>query len=143
MRNGWIAAAVFASMPIAELRAGDNNSVVNLIKLDLQLSGIGSEGCTIEIKPAHAGCKFDPIKHEVAAGSSSGVLRLDTMTIEAKALNADRTCAFAITVTEPKAKPQVFKRSVRLNVAKAGEPTPEVAQTFYLRTTAVAKRDTP
>lgn len=141
MRNALVAAGFVALLVAGTAAADEPAAVVNTIKLDLQLSGLAGQACKVEIKPAHPGCKFDPILREFDRIPVSGVLRIDTLEIEAKALNADRNCAFRITITEPEAEPRVFKRNIRLSAAKAGEPTPEVAQTFYLRTTAVAKKD--
>ncbi len=141
MRNGWIAALVVVGWGGLAHAFDETAPVKNTVKLDLQLSGLGSAGCKVDIRPAHLGCRFEPIVREYEQVPTSGVLRVETLTIEASALNADRNCAFAITVIEPSGKPRVFKRIVRLSTPTADEPTPVVSQTFYLRTTTLAKRE--
>lgn len=143
MRKRWIASFLLIGAVDLTSAAEEPTPVVNKVRLDLQLSGLGAAGCKIEIRPAHPGCRFEAVVREFPSIPASGVLKVETVTIEASALNADRNCAFAITVTEPNAKPKVFKRNIRLDEPNPGSPTPEIAHTFYLRTTTIAKRDTP
>jgi hypothetical protein len=143
---GHLAMALLAlAAGAAASRAADDPApVVNQVKLDVQISGVGAAGCKIEIRPANPACKFEPVVQEIAKTPASGVIRLDDLDIAASSLSADRECTFSIVVTEPGAKPLTFKRSVRLQVAKnPGDDTPEIEQTFYLRNTVVASKNRP
>ena len=139
-----VALLALAAGATAARAAEDPAPVINQVKLDVQISGVGAGGCKVEIRPANPACKFDPVVHEIAKIPASGVIRLDDLDIAASSLSADRECTFSIVVTEPGAKPLTFKRSVRLQVPKEpGDATPEIEQTFYLRNTVVASKNRP
>ncbi|CAN5840776.1 hypothetical protein BH23PLA1_BH23PLA1_16000 [soil metagenome] len=124
-------------------KPGRSASVQNTVQLDLQLSGIGPQGGHIEIRPAHPSSRFEPIVREIQDVSADGVVRLGTIAIDARSLNADRDCAFSITIKAPGAEDQTFKRSVRLLPQQADAPVPVRSMTCYLRTVVVVKKDMP
>jgi len=89
------------------------------IKLDLNIAGLTSKGCDVEIKAAHAGCKFrDRTEHVTSNGKL--VVELDDVEI----LNADRDCTFAITIREAGQAEKTWRRGIRVNA------TPALAQTL-------------
>ena len=47
---------------------GEIVPVVNQVNLELHLTGTGSQGCEVEIKPGHPACRFKPIKEKLAPG---------------------------------------------------------------------------
>lgn len=89
------------------------------VKLDLKIAGLTSKGCDVEIKPAHAGCKFQPRVEHV---DSKGMLMVELDDVES--LNADRDCTFAITIREAGQSEKTWRRGLRLNA------TTNVAQTL-------------
>ncbi len=117
--------------------------VENKVHLVLQISGLGPEGCRVEITPAHKGCEFDPIirvipKEKVAAGS---IIQLKDIDIDAISTGADRDCSFKITVREPGQKPKVYQRGLQLTAQENGKPVPEQRFKYYLSTPSIASRD--
>jgi hypothetical protein len=127
--------------PTPEPKA-ESVGVRNRVTLVLQVSGLGQEGFEVEVRPAHPGCRFEPVRraHEdpIPAGA---VVRLDPIAIDAQSLGADRDCSFAITIREPGKPPRTFLRGLRLNLATAEQAVP--AQTFrcYLSATALALKE--
>ena len=117
------------------------NTVANTLKLDLQISGL-EEGWTVKVKPAHPGSRFKPVVRCIKA-DENGPGRLGILAIPAESLSADRACAFSIVLTDPCGTAKTFKRSVRLLPQDDPETVPELAKTFYLRTSAVASKDEP
>ena len=115
--------------------------VANTVKLDLQITGVGP-GWTVEIRPAHAGTRFEKVVRSLEPRPGEPV-RLSDIAIDAKTLGADRACAFAIVLKGPDGEAETFKRSLRLEPADADEPPPVVSKTYYLRSTVVARRDDP
>ncbi len=118
-------------------------TVENKVHLVLQISGLGPEGCKVEITPAHKGCEFKPVtrvipKEKVAAGS---VVQLKDINIDAVSSGADRDCSFKITVREPGLKPKVYQRGLQLTAQQNGKPVPEQSFKYYLSTPSIASRD--
>jgi hypothetical protein len=134
-----------ASSALALARPADEfPKVENKIHLFLQFSCLGSDGCKVEITPAHRGCSFDPItkvisKDKVAAGS---VVQLRDIQIDAFSTGADRDCSFKITVKEPGQEPKVYQRGLQLTAQEDGEPVPEQSFKYYLSTPSIASKDT-
>lgn len=91
-------------------------TAVGKVRLNLQITGLGPEGCLVEIKPAHKGCEFKPISRRLKS-TNAGRLDLDSM--EVKTSSADRDCSFSITITEPKQPPKTFRRGLRIGNAPA------------------------
>ena len=123
-------------------RAGEP-PVVNTVNLELRIAGLGQDGCEIEIKPANAGCKFEPIRRRVDRGVAGGISKLPTIAIEAESLRTDRLCAFAITIKEPNQEPKTFPWHVRLLAPSAEKPAPVLPSTCYLTTPSLAAKDAP
>ena len=89
------------------------------VKLDLSIAGLTSKGCDVEIKAAHAGCKFRERTEHV---DSNGKILVELDDVEI--LNADRDCTFAITIREAGQAEKTWRRGLRVN------PTNAVAQTL-------------
>jgi hypothetical protein len=114
--------------------------VENLIQIELQIAGIGREGCSIEIKPAHPGCQFTPIKKSLDTAAASRGLRLP---VQARSTAADRDCSFAITITQPGYPPRTFRRGLQLIPPKSSESAaPSQTLRCYLSSPALAQRET-
>ena len=133
----WMLAATLGSL---SARA-DDPSVANTVKLDLQVSGHAGEGFELEIKPSHAGSKFEPKKLRVEKTSAASPARLNTITLDATSTAADRDCSFTINVREPGRPARTYRRSVRLAAAEPGQPKPVVSMKCYLGAQAVGAKD--
>jgi hypothetical protein len=108
---------------------------VHKVKLELRIAGLGPKGCDVEIKPGHAGCRFETKTRHVDAHGWATILLNDIQT-----QSADRDCTFAITIREPGQAERTVRRGLRLGatpgpgemllcylsspskLAKAGEP---------------------
>ena len=125
-------------------RAGDP-PVENRVNLELQISGLGRDGCEIEIRPGHPGCQFRPIARIVDPTQAADPLKLAKIPIVAQSTGPDRDCSFTITVKEPGRPPATFRRGVRLSLPTASKPLPEQSLKCLLNTAAVARneRDRP
>jgi hypothetical protein len=135
--RSWMAAAAVAlasSCAATTARAGDA-AVVNKVTMRLTISGLGSDGCEVEIKPGHPACSFKPITKKL---DKEG--RAEPIILEVKSSSPDRDCMFAIVVKEPGEKPKTVKRGLRLTNPSEGKPIP--AQTFdcLLRSPSLAAR---
>ncbi len=114
MRTGaWMLSfALIAPALSSTVRADEGQPVATgKVRLSLQVTGLGPQGCLVEIKPAHKGCEFKPISRRLTA-EDRGRLELDP--IEVKTTSADRDCMFAITIIEPKQEPKTFRRALRI-----------------------------
>ena len=143
--------AVLCALLAAPLIAADDpkpkpkqelEAVANTVQLELQISGLERSGWTLEIKPAHAGSRFETVVREVEM-NDGGPVRLDAIAIDARSISADRDCAFAITLKGPDGEAETFKRSIRLRPQEPEQPAPVVSKTYYLRSTAIAQKDEP
>lgn len=99
--RSWMAALTLTAATVLALgrHAGADDkptTSTHRVRLSLRIAGLSSKGCDVEIKPAHAGCKFRPITRHISVG---GVDDIDINDVETT--SADRECAFAITVLEP------------------------------------------
>jgi hypothetical protein len=113
----------------------------NKINLQLQIAGLGPEGCTVDIKPGHAGCQFAPVQKRVAPEEAAGVVVLPTIAIVARSTGADRDCSFAITIKEPGKSPKTFRRGIRLAARAAGESERVQNLKVYLSAPSIAAKD--
>ena len=105
----WI---MLVSTSMAGMEADDSPAIASgKVRLSLQITRLGPEGCLVEIKPAHKGCDFKPISRRLTV-DERGRLELDP--IEVKTSSAERDCMFAITITEPKQEPKTFRRALRI-----------------------------
>jgi hypothetical protein len=118
----------------------DDAPVANTVRLELQIAGLGPEGCAIEVRPAHPGCEFAAVAARVDSSrvGSSRTVRLPPFVIEARSAGADRDCTFAITIREPNRPPMTFRRGLRLMPQVAGEPHPVRTMTCYLSSPSLA-----
>ncbi len=133
-RRSWMAVLVIACAaggPPALALALDG-PVTNTVRLDLQIAGVGREGCTVTIKPAHPGCTFPEVVKRIDQADPAGVVRLDPIAIAATSTGADRDCAFAITIREPNRPDKTYKRAIRLAAVQPGKPAPVQSLACYL-----------
>jgi hypothetical protein len=132
--------AIALGLSKAPARAGEDAAVVNKVTLFLAITGLGPDGCEVEVKPGHPACAFEPVAKKVkSAGNERGELTLSAMTV--KSSSPDRDCLFTITVKEPGQPPRVVKRGIRLVAPKDGAATPEQTFKCYLRSPSLAARD--
>jgi hypothetical protein len=97
---------------------------IRAVMLNLEIAGLGSDGCDVEVKPANASCKFRAYKVTMERGkavrgkegaqhvSSEGHAFLELKDVELR--GADRVCAVAITVSEPGQSSKTVYRGFRL-----------------------------
>jgi hypothetical protein len=121
------ATATAGTFDPAPARAGQPNPIKRKVAISLRLDGLSAQGGEVEIKPGHAGCKFETITfrtkdHPLGA---DGKIYLDP--IEVETVSADRDCSFAITLKEPGQPDKTVRRNLRLAPAsdgKAAKPQP-------------------
>ena len=143
--RSWMAALTLAAGLVPALcRAGDTGgattddpSPARVVRLKLRIAGLSSQGCEVQIKPAHPGCRFQALTERV---KSDGALDIDLKDVQT--LNADRDCTFAITIREPGQAERTVHRGLRVS------PTVEKGQssmlTCYLSSPSrVAKSGSP
>jgi hypothetical protein len=124
----WMAALTLAASALAGpfapvARAAEPPAVKQKVSLSLRLDGLSAAGGEIEIKPGHAGCRFDTIKFQTKdypRKSIDGTLLLDPFEVES--LSADRDCSFAITLKEAGRADKTVKRTIRIVPATDGKP---------------------
>jgi hypothetical protein len=148
--RSWMAAFTLAAwlvvlhQPPAQAAA---EPVVNQVKLELQITGLGRNGCEVEIKPGHAGCEFPTVVKQVdgPAGSTAPgartIIPLDP--IMARSTNADHDCAFAITIREAGQPPKTFRRGIRLTPKPENGTVPVQTLTCYLPSPSLAAQEKP
>src|SRR4051812_26241709 len=112
--RSWMAAltlAAAATLPgTGPIARADGPPVVNKVTLRLRITGLGREGCEVEIRPGHPACDFKAIARKLGPGGD------DTFAdLEVKSTSADRDCLFAITVKEPGQPPRTIRRGLRLD----------------------------
>jgi hypothetical protein len=145
----FVAASGLAMIALARAASGDDAgkadadatpTVASSVKLEIQITGLGSEGAKVSIKPAHPGCQFKVVEKTIPRNVNAGVVRLTPITVSASTTAADRDCSFAITVTEPGRPPKTFRRGLQLS---ASDPKTAKVQALkcYLSATEVAARD--
>ena len=116
--------------------------VTNRVLLGLQISGLGSEGGSIEITPGHKGCEFEPLTLTAPKAGDGLPVRFKDIEVEASATNADRDCSFRIVVKQPGKKAKVYLRGLRLEQPDEETPMPEQRLRCYLSTPSVVSRRT-
>jgi hypothetical protein len=103
------------------------------VLLNLEIAGLGSDGCDVEVKPGNKSCKFRACKAAAdGAKSAAGKEGMQHVTSEGHAFlelkdvelrGADRVCTVAITVLEPGQTPKTVFRGFRVATkAEAGAP---------------------
>ncbi len=142
--RSWMAAlAITAGLVGAMTSRGDEEvPVENTVYLSLQISGLGPEGGTIEIKPGHKSCRFEPVEKTIERAPLNTVIRLDPIKIAAQSTGADRDCSFEITIKEPGQPPKSFRRGLRLSPSKPDRPTPTQSLKCYLISPSLASKNT-
>lgn len=146
--RSWMAALTIALTVAATFGSpvrADDDPVANTVRLELQIAGLGPEGCAVEVRPAHPGCQFAELVARVDSSrvGSSRTVRLPPFVIDARSSSADRDCTFAITIREADRPPMTFRRGVRLLPQVAGQPAPVRTLTCYLVSPSLAARDEP
>ena len=144
--RSWMASSLaLALVVLGQDARGDEPPVANTVKLELQIAGLGSEGCVVEVRPAHPGCQFAEVVTQVRAASagSSRTVRLPALVIDAQSTGADRDCTFAITIREPDRPAMTFRRGLRLAPQVAGQPTPVRTLSCYLSSPSLALKNDP
>jgi hypothetical protein len=122
------------------------------VLLNLEIAGLGRDGCDVEVKPGNASCRFRAVKVTSDRGkgvqasegaqhvSSEGHASLELKDVELR--GADRICTVAITVRERGQAPKTVYRGFRLaarpeaGVAPANGPVPSF--TCYLSSASKA-----
>ena len=101
-----------------------SDSRVPIVRLSLEIAGLGREGCDVEVKPGNPSCKFRALKMDkdgvtISRGqdgpqhvSSEGHAYLELRDVELR--GADRNCTVAITVREPGQAAKTVYRGFRL-----------------------------
>jgi hypothetical protein len=117
-------------------RASGDEKVVNTVRLELKVAGLGPKGCDVVIKPGHAACRFATVKKHVDPGG-----KLPPIPIVAESVGADHDCSFAITVTEPGQPPKTYRRGLPLSAAKADGKTPTQSLSVYLTSPTLAAKE--
>jgi hypothetical protein len=135
-----MAALTIISATVAAARAGDT-AVENKVTLELQITGLGTEGCRIEIKPGHAGCQFKPVEKIVDRNAVREVVKLEPFSVVARSTGADRDCSFEITIKEPGLPAKTVHRGVRLAPPSPDQPAPAQSLRCYLNSPTLVMRD--
>ena len=140
--RSWMAAFTLAFATVLAFAGGHRDAgaqepaVVNKVTLALRVTGLGREGCEVEIKPGHHACDFKPIKKKLEWHG-----REEFRDIVVKSTSADHDYLFAITIKEP-GKPDVtVKRGAVLSVAKDGKPAPPQLFECWVRSASLASKD--
>ena len=143
--RSWMAAALAVAAVCGSPARADDPPVANTVRLELQIAGLGPEGCAVEVRPAHPGCNFAEVVAQVdAAGSGTGrTVRLSPFNIDARSSSADRDCTFAITIREPDRPAMTFRRGLRLLPQADGQPVPVRTLTCYLISPTLASKHDP
>jgi hypothetical protein len=136
MAAGSIFASLLGIVPLTVW--AEDVTDVHKVKLELRIAGVGRNGCDIEIKPGHAGCKFQVIRHHLAGDRGWGQLQLVLDDVQTR--SPDRDCAFAITIREPGQADRTVHRGLRLTPPKLGQTTPTDELTCYLSSPSMLAR---
>lgn len=131
-----LAAGALGTTLAAGAWASGDEKVVNTVRLELRVAGLGPRGCDVEIRPGHAACRFAPVRKHVAAGG-----KLPPFPIVAESVGADHDCSFAITLKEPGRPPKTYRRGLPLATTAAGGTPPVQKLTVYLTSPTLAAKD--
>ncbi|WP_422926833.1 hypothetical protein [Singulisphaera sp. PoT] len=130
--SALVACTVAFSILPGRTRAADNPAPQE-VRLDLRIAGLTSSGAEIEVKPAHAGCRFTPVVDRVTSKGEKLIKLADVRTN-----SADRECAFSITIREPGQATRTVKRGLRLANPK-GPSTPSTLTCFINSPSSLAR----
>jgi len=106
------------------------------VSLRLNIAGLGRGGCDVDVKPAHASCKFRPRVEHVG---SDGKMKIDLDDV--RSTGADRDCSFAITIREPGHPDKTVRRGLQLAAPVAGRPAPVQPFDCYLSSPSLLARN--
>lgn len=117
--SGGLAPAVAGDPPAPSPERPGAGTKAHTVKLELAIAGlpVNGSGCDVEIKPAHAGCKFQPITRHIDSRGFATLLVKDVVS-----RSADRDCAFAITIREPGQPERTVRRGLRLQDSEKSTP---------------------
>lgn len=112
--RSWMAALTLTTATALALtltlQAGaDEKTASHKVRLRLFIAGLYRQGCDVEIKPGHSGCRFRPVTQHVNQDGQSTVVLDDVQTA-----SADKECAFAITMVEPNQPVRTVYKGLRL-----------------------------
>lgn len=109
-----------------EARAEEKVCVAK-VKLNVRIAGLTRAGCDVEVKPAHAGCRFEKVTAHVSAEGEQTVMLKD---VECR--NADRDCSFVITIKEDGQVDNIVRRGFRLPAPDPDRPAATPAFECYI-----------
>lgn len=122
----WMAALTLVASAAGTLaptcRAGDPPAVKQKVSLSLRLDGLSSAGGEIEIKPGHAGCRFETMKFNTKGHPKMVEGRIVLDPFEVETLSADRDCSFVITLKEAGQEDKTVRRTIRIVPPADGKP---------------------
>ncbi len=113
---------------------------IKSVLLNLEIAGLGREGCDVEVTPANPSCKFGVINlsrdgDKLARGkegaqhvSSAGHAVVELQNVELR--GADRTCTVKITVHESGQPPKIVYRGFRVPARTGAAATTTAGQTL-------------
>jgi hypothetical protein len=106
----------------------ENTPAASRVQLNLDIAGLGPQGCDVEIAPGHMGCQFRPVSFHLSRHEANNkkILFEDIQTT-----GSDRYCIFAITIREPGHPVKTIRRGLRL-VAPSSQPSPSQLLFCYL-----------
>jgi hypothetical protein len=122
----WMAALTIVATAFGVLapapQAAEPPPVKQKVSLSLRLDGLSAAGAEVEIKPGHAGCRFETIKFQTKnhPKMSEGRIILDPFEVET--VSADRDCSFVITLRESGQEAKTVRRTIRISPAEDGKP---------------------
>jgi hypothetical protein len=122
------------------VRAAEPPPVKQKVKLSLRLDGLSAAGGEIEIKPGHAGCKFETLKFETKTHPKSIDGKIDLDPIEVETVSANRDCSFTITLKEPGQEDKTVRRTIRIVPPVEGKPAKPQELTCYISSNSLKPR---
>jgi hypothetical protein len=107
------------------------------VVVEVRISGLGPNGCDVEVAPGSPDCQFRPvIQHVTPADYSWGrKIVLD----DVRATGADRYCMFAITIREPGQPVKTVRRGLRLVGTSDRQETAQVLNCYLTSPSKLAK----
>jgi hypothetical protein len=114
--------------------------VVNKVYLVIRVNGLGREGCEVELKPGHAGCKFKPVTKKMKCGDG-GFGEVVVEDFEVRSTRVDRDCLFSVTIKEPGLPARTSTRPLRLDRPTATKAVPAHEMVLMLQAPSLAARD--
>lgn len=104
------------ALTLVDQAGADDKVVVGEVRLELAIAGLSSKGCDVEIKPGHAGCKFQTVTRHI---DHRGTANLVFKNVETT--GSDHDCAFTITVKESGHPDKTIHRGLRLSPPQEGK----------------------